>query len=104
MVNPISRSGVNTSDLDRLRARRAVRLAARQLTEDAPKLARASAAAYQAGLATRAAELHRATLVAWRTGIPADVIAADGRLPQALVRRWITARYAAGHPRDGAGR
>lgn len=99
MANLTSRSDVNT--LAQLRARRAVRLAARQLTEDAPKLARASAAAYQAGLAARAAELHRAALVAWRAGIPADVIAADGRLPQDVVHRWITARRASEHQHDG---
>ncbi|GAA1013152.1 hypothetical protein [Streptomyces sp. F-3] len=96
MANVTSRSDVNT--LAQLRARRAVRLAARQLTEDAPKLARASAAAYQAGLAARAAELHRAALIAWRAGIPAEVIAADGRLPQAVVHRWITGRRTPGRP------
>ncbi|MFE7232234.1 hypothetical protein ACFY3J_24330 [Streptomyces sp. NPDC001231] len=88
------------SDLDVLRARRAVRRAARQLAEDAPKLARGSAAAYRAGLAVRAAALHRAALAAWSSGIPEDVIAADGHLPRAVVRRWIAAGYPSRRPCD----
>ncbi|MFH8771964.1 hypothetical protein [Streptomyces sp. NPDC017958] len=70
-------------------ARTAVRLAALRLAEDAPRLAAGSAGAYRAGLATRTADLRRAVLAAWLGGIPEPVIAADGRLPRALVHGWI---------------
>ncbi|MFE8950295.1 hypothetical protein [Streptomyces sp. NPDC007856] len=62
-----------------------MRHAARQLAETTPKLTAGSADAYRAGLATRAADLRRAALAAWITGIPEDIIAADGRLPVAVV-------------------
>jgi hypothetical protein len=71
--------------------RRAVRLAARRLTEEAPALLAASAGALRAGLAVRTAALHRATLAAWRAGVPSQVIAADSRLTEGTVRRWIAA-------------
>ncbi|MGI5139287.1 MULTISPECIES: hypothetical protein [unclassified Streptomyces] len=88
------------SDLDTLCARRAVRLAARQLAQDAPKLTASSAAAYRAGLAARAAELRRAALAAWLTGIPEHVVAADCRLPRAVVHQWIAAGYSPQLPGD----
>jgi len=81
------------SDLATLRARRAVRQAARRLAEDAPKLSAGSATAYRAGLAARTTGLRRAALAAWLGGIPEHVIAADGRLPCAVVHQWIATRY-----------
>ncbi|MEU9993295.1 hypothetical protein ACFZCP_40910 [Streptomyces sp. NPDC007971] len=89
------------NDLDTLRARHAVRRAARQLAEDAPGLTAGSASALRAGLAARTACLRRAALAAWLVGIPTHVIAADGRVPVAVVRRWIAARYAPHHCDDG---
>ncbi|WP_405969240.1 hypothetical protein OG496_01755 [Streptomyces sp. NBC_00988] len=71
--------------------RRAVRLAARRLTDKAPALVAGSAGALRAGLAARAASLRRATLTAWHAGIPPQVIAADARLSPGTVRRWIAA-------------
>lgn len=71
--------------------RRAVRLAARRLTDKAPALVAGSAGALRAGLAARAASLRRATLAAWPAGIPLQVIAADARLSPGTVRRWIAA-------------
>ena len=85
---------------DTQQARRTVREAARQLAEDAPKLAAGSADAYRLGLATRTADLRRAALDAWLVGIPEEVIAADGRLPEAVVHRWIAAGFSPGHPDD----
>jgi len=89
------------SDPDTQLARRTVREAARQLAEDAPKLAAGSADAYRLGLATRTADLRRAALDAWLLGIPEEVIAADGRLPGAVVHRWIAAGFSPGRP-DGS--
>ncbi|MGW0206345.1 hypothetical protein ACWDZ8_11175 [Streptomyces sp. NPDC003233] len=77
-----------------------MRHAARQLAEDAPKLTVGSADAYRAGLATRAADLRRAALAAWITGIPEDIIAADGRLPVAVVHRWVAGSFSPGHSGD----
>ncbi|MEU1305935.1 hypothetical protein [Streptomyces shenzhenensis] len=88
------------NDLDTLSARRTVRRAARRLAEDAPKLAVGSADAYRTGLATRAAELRRAVLAAWLTGVPEHVIAADGGLSPAVVHAWISA---GAPPTDRAG-
>ncbi|KUM99568.1 hypothetical protein AQI95_38225 [Streptomyces yokosukanensis] len=84
--------------LDTRTARNAVRQAARQLAADAPRLTAGSASALRAGLAARSASLRRAALTAWLSGVPMDVIAADGRVPVAVVRHWITARY--GRPDD----
>ncbi|MBX9394257.1 hypothetical protein K4749_11765 [Streptomyces sp. TRM72054] len=70
---------------------RAVRRAARCLAEDAPKLTAGSADVLRTGLAARSAALRRAVLAAWRNGIPTQVIAADGRLPVAVVHLWIAA-------------
>ncbi|MEU5539236.1 hypothetical protein [Streptomyces sp. NPDC020362] len=89
------------NDLDTRRARHAVRRAARQLAEDAPRLTAGSASALRAGLAVRTACLRRAALAAWLTGIPEHVIAADSRVPVAVVHHWIAARYAPHHPDDG---
>ncbi|MFF3517501.1 hypothetical protein [Streptomyces sp. NPDC002573] len=89
------------SDLDIRYARRAVRRAARQLAEDAPKLRAGSAGAFRAGVAVRAADLRRAVLAAWVTGIPADVVAADGRLPVAVVQGWVAARFSPEGPGGG---
>ncbi|MFF3365264.1 hypothetical protein [Streptomyces misionensis] len=88
------------SDLDVRYARRAVRRAARQLAEDAPKLTAGSAGAFRAGLATRTADLRRAALAAWVTGISEDIIAADGRLPVAVVHGWVAARFSPEHSGD----
>lgn len=71
--------------------RRAVRLAAQRLAEEAPALVAASADALRAGPAARAATLRRAALAAWRAGVPLQVIALDSRMPQATVRRWMAA-------------
>jgi hypothetical protein len=79
------------NELDTLRARRTVRRAARRLADDAPKLAVGSAGAYRAGLATRAAELRRAVRAAWLTGVPEQIIAADGGLSPRVVHEWISA-------------
>ncbi|OLZ68930.1 hypothetical protein AV521_19295 [Streptomyces sp. IMTB 2501] len=88
------------SGLDTRTARDAVRQAARQLAADAPRLTAGSASALRAGLAVRSACLRRAALAAWRTGVPEDVIAADGRVPVTVVRRWI-ASGCPRHPEDG---
>ncbi|MFE9558808.1 hypothetical protein ACFYOD_35795 [Streptomyces sp. NPDC006703] len=69
--------------------RRAVRLAARHLTEEAPDLTAGSADALRVGLASRATTLRQAALAAWRSGIPPEVIAEDSRLPLATVLPWI---------------
>lgn len=81
-------------------ARTAVRLAALRLAADAPKLAAGSAGAYRVGLATRTADLRRAVVDAWIGGIPEQVIAADGRLPEAVVHGWIEASFSPGCSRD----
>ncbi|ANP52691.1 hypothetical protein J2Z21_000217 [Streptomyces griseochromogenes] len=81
-------------------ARHAVRRAARQLAEDAPRLTAGSASALRAGLRVRTARLRGAALAAWLTGVPEHVIAADGRVPVAVVRHWIAARKAPRHPGD----
>ncbi|MEV5878270.1 hypothetical protein AB0L75_29390 [Streptomyces sp. NPDC052101] len=81
--------------LDTRTARHAVRQAARQLAADAPSLTAGSASALRAGLAVRSACLRRAAVAAWLSGVPEHVIAADGRVPVTVVRRWI----AAGDPR-----
>ncbi|MFF4749631.1 hypothetical protein ACWD5R_03090 [Streptomyces sp. NPDC002514] len=91
------------NDLDTLSARRTVRKAARRLAEDAPKLAVGSAGAYRAGLATRAAELRRAVLLAWLCGVPERVIAADGGLSPSVVHEWISAGNPPGEGSDGPG-
>ncbi|MGW3953197.1 hypothetical protein ACWEKM_20285 [Streptomyces sp. NPDC004752] len=91
------------NDLDTLSARHTVRRAARRLAEDAPKLVVGSADAYRAGLATRAAELRRAVLAAWLTGVPEHVIAADGGLSLAVVHAWISAETPPPHSADGPG-
>ncbi|MGW9169966.1 hypothetical protein [Streptomyces decoyicus] len=72
-------------------ARHAVRRAARCLTEEAPALTAASAAALRAGLAARVATLQRAALAAARAGVPPRLIAQDSRLPTDTVLRWIAA-------------
>ncbi|MFJ8487721.1 MgtC/SapB family protein [Streptomyces sp. NPDC094038] len=96
LPGPGAGDGGGMSGLDARYARLAVQRAARQLAEDAPKLAAGSAGAYRLGLATRTAGLRRAALDAWLVGIPEDVIASDGCLPRAVVRRWITARFSPG--------
>jgi hypothetical protein len=80
---------VNDPDHDLPSERRAVRLAARHLAEEAPALVAASADSLRAGLASRAATLRQAALAAWRSGIPPQAIAEDSRLPLAIVLRWI---------------
>ncbi|MER6526989.1 hypothetical protein [Streptomyces sp. NPDC001508] len=91
------------NDLDTQSARRTVRRAARRLAEDAPKLVVGSADAYRTGLATRAADLRRAVLAAWLTGVPEHVIAADGGLSSAVVHEWICAGSPPAEPADGPG-
>ncbi|MER5342907.1 helix-turn-helix domain-containing protein [Streptomyces mirabilis] len=71
--------------------RRAVRLAARRLAAEAPALTAASADVLRAGLAVRAAGLHRAALAAGCAGVPPQVMAGDSRLMEGTVRRWIAA-------------
>ncbi|MFJ8313357.1 MULTISPECIES: hypothetical protein [unclassified Streptomyces] len=78
-------------DRDLPAERRAVRLAARRLAEEAPDLITASADALRAGLAARADTLLQAALAAWRAGIPPQVIAEDSRLSSDIVLRWIEA-------------
>ncbi|MFJ8637006.1 hypothetical protein [Streptomyces sp. NPDC093568] len=85
------------SDTAVLRARWAVRRAARHLAEDAPKLAAGSAGAYQVGLASRTADLRRAALAAWLFGVPERVVADDGRVPVTVVHEWIEAAFSPGH-------
>ncbi|MFE2064393.1 hypothetical protein ACFXDH_18665 [Streptomyces sp. NPDC059467] len=93
------------SDTAVLRARWAVRRAARHLAEDAPRLAAGSAGsagAYQVGLASRTADLRRAALTAWLFGVPEHVVAADGRVPVTVVHEWIEAAFSPG--RSGSAR
>jgi hypothetical protein len=91
------------SDLDARHARHAVRRAARQLAEDAPRLTAGSASALRAGLAARTARLRRAALAAWLTGVPEHVIAADGHLPVTVVHAWVAAGHAPRHADSGRG-
>ncbi|MGW9170887.1 hypothetical protein [Streptomyces decoyicus] len=79
------------SDHDLSSKGRAVRLAARCLTEETPSLTAASADALRAGLAARVATLQRAALAASRAGVPPRLIAQDPRLPADTVFRWIAA-------------
>ncbi|MFF1603486.1 hypothetical protein ACFVYV_39605 [Streptomyces mirabilis] len=58
---------------------------------EAPALTAASADVLRAGLAARAAALHRAALAAGCAGVPPQVIAGDSRLTEGTVRRWIAA-------------
>ncbi|MFD9822362.1 hypothetical protein [Streptomyces violascens] len=82
---------MNDHDRDLPEERRAVRLAARRLAEEAPELVAASADALRAGLAARADTLREAALAAWHAGISPQVIAEDSQLPSAIVLRWIDA-------------
>ncbi|MFD9284392.1 hypothetical protein ACFWD7_45415, partial [Streptomyces mirabilis] len=85
------RTDVPSQRRDLAAERRAVRLAARRLAAEAPALTAASADVLRAGLAVRAAALHRAALAAGRAGVPPQVIAGDSRLTEGTVRRWIAA-------------
>jgi hypothetical protein len=85
------RADVSAQRRDLMAERRAVRLAARRLAAEVPALTAASADVLRAGLAARAATLHRAALAAWRAGVPPQVIAGDSWLTEGTVRRWIAA-------------
>ncbi|MGW1108537.1 hypothetical protein [Streptomyces sp. NPDC002540] len=71
------------------RARRAVRLAADRLAEEAPALTAGSADALHTGLTSRTNVLRQAVLAAWHAGVPTELIADDGQLSLATVQQWI---------------
>jgi hypothetical protein len=76
-------------DRPREEARLAVRQAAQRLTEDAAALTAASAEAHEIGLATRADDLRRAVLAAWRAGVARGDLARDARVEVGVIDDWV---------------
>ena len=80
------------NDRRRQDARLAVREAVQRLTEDAAALTAASAEAREIGLATRAEDLRRAVLAAWRAGVARGDLARDARVEIGVIDDWIGPR------------
>ncbi len=72
-------------------AREAVRQAANRLTEDAAALTAASAEAREIGLATRAEDLRRAVVAAWRAGVSSEDLASDAGVELDAIESWVRA-------------
>ena len=77
------------NDLRQAEARLGVRQAAERLTEDAAALAAASAEAREIELATRAEDLRRAVLAAWRAGVSREDLARDAGVEVAVIDDWV---------------